>query len=44
MFLTPDLPYSYGSGGKLPAIDAFVLDTFDRSAPNGTGHTKLGGE
>ena len=34
---------SYGTGGALPAIDAFVLDTFDRSAPNGTGHTKLGG-
>ncbi|PWO01399.1 branched-chain amino acid aminotransferase II [Tilletiopsis washingtonensis] len=33
----------YGTGGALPAIDAFVLDTFDRSAPNGTGHTKLGG-
>ncbi|PWN39825.1 branched-chain amino acid aminotransferase II [Ceraceosorus guamensis] len=33
----------YGTGGNLPAIDAFVLDTFDRSAPMGTGHTKLGG-
>ncbi|SPC62603.1 related to branched-chain amino acid aminotransferase [Ustilago sp. UG-2017b] len=33
----------YGSGAEIPAVDGFVLDTFDRSAPMGTGHTKLGG-
>ncbi|KAJ1588612.1 hypothetical protein NDA11_002581 [Ustilago hordei] len=33
----------YGSGGEIAAVDGFVLDTFDRSAPMGTGHTKLGG-
>lgn len=33
----------YGSGADVPAVDGFVLDTFDRSAPMGTGHTKLGG-
>lgn len=32
----------YGSGAEIPAVDGFVLDTFDRSAPMGTGHTKLG--
>lgn len=33
----------YGSGADIPAVDGFVLDTFDRTAPMGTGHTKLGG-
>jgi branched-chain amino acid aminotransferase len=33
----------YGSGAEIPAVDGFVLDTFDRTAPMGTGHTKLGG-
>ncbi|KAJ1026699.1 hypothetical protein NDA16_002297 [Ustilago loliicola] len=33
----------YGSGAEIPAVDGFVLDTFDRSAPMGTGHSKLGG-
>ncbi|SAM82135.1 related to branched-chain amino acid aminotransferase [Ustilago bromivora] len=33
----------YGSGAEIPAVDGFVLDTFDRSAPMGTGYTKLGG-
>ncbi|PWY99735.1 branched-chain amino acid aminotransferase II [Testicularia cyperi] len=33
----------YGSGSEIPAVDGFVLDTFDRTAPMGTGHTKLGG-
>lgn len=33
----------YGSGDSIPAVDGFVLDTFDRTAPMGTGHTKLGG-
>ncbi|PWN50180.1 branched-chain amino acid aminotransferase [Violaceomyces palustris] len=33
----------YGSSSSIPAVDAFVLDTFDRTAPLGTGHTKLGG-
>ncbi|SOV03655.1 related to branched-chain amino acid aminotransferase [Ustilago sp. UG-2017a] len=33
----------YGSGAEIPAVAGFVLDTFDRSAPMGTGHTKLGG-
>lgn len=34
----------YGGPNKgIPAVDAFVLDSFDRTAPKGTGHTKLGG-
>ncbi|KAN0061661.1 hypothetical protein ACQY0O_005652 [Thecaphora frezii] len=33
----------YGSTKAIPAVDGFVLDTFDRTAPMGTGHTKLGG-
>ncbi|EPQ28701.1 uncharacterized protein PFL1_04004 [Pseudozyma flocculosa PF-1] len=33
----------YGSAKAIPAVDGFVLDTFDRTAPMGTGHTKLGG-
>ena len=33
----------YGSATSIPAVDGFVLDTFDRTAPMGTGHTKLGG-
>lgn len=33
----------YGSSDKIPAVDSFVLDDFDRTAPKGTGHTKLGG-
>ncbi len=33
----------YGSGAEIPAVDGLVLDTFDRTAPMGTGHTKLGG-
>jgi branched-chain amino acid aminotransferase len=35
--------YRYGSGADLPGIDALILDTFDRSAPMGTGYSKLGG-
>ncbi|KDE09309.1 branched-chain amino acid aminotransferase [Microbotryum lychnidis-dioicae p1A1 Lamole] len=34
----------YGTAGlKAPAIDAFVLETFDRAAPRGVGHAKLAG-
>lgn len=34
----------YGtSGGKAPAVDAFVIEEFDRAAPRGVGHAKLAG-
>uniref|UniRef100_A0A0K3CG41 FGENESH: predicted gene_6.325 protein n=1 Tax=Rhodotorula toruloides TaxID=5286 RepID=A0A0K3CG41_RHOTO len=34
----------YGTaGGKAPAVDAFVIEDFDRAAPQGTGTYKLAG-
>lgn len=34
----------YGTaGGKAPAVDAFVIDDFDRAAPLGVGNAKLAG-
>ncbi|KAG0661417.1 hypothetical protein C6P46_004014 [Rhodotorula mucilaginosa] len=34
----------YGTaGGKAPAVDAFVIEEFDRAAPRGVGHAKLAG-
>ncbi|KAK4054401.1 hypothetical protein OIV83_000895 [Microbotryomycetes sp. JL201] len=34
----------YGTAGtKAPAVDAFVIEDFDRAAPKGTGHSKAGG-
>lgn len=34
----------YGTAGtSAPAVDAYVLDTFDRAAPLGVGNAKLAG-
>lgn len=34
----------YGTAGtKAPAVDAYILEDFDRSAPKGVGHAKLAG-
>ncbi|KAK4705350.1 branched-chain amino acid aminotransferase, partial [Phenoliferia sp. Uapishka_3] len=34
----------YGTAGSVaPAVDAFIIETFDRSAPMGVGHAKLAG-
>ncbi|KAM0752824.1 branched-chain amino acid aminotransferase II [Meredithblackwellia eburnea MCA 4105] len=34
----------YGTAGtQAPAVDAFILETFDRAAPKGVGHAKLAG-
>lgn len=34
----------YGTAGsKAPAVDALVIETFDRAAPKGVGHAKVAG-
>ena len=33
----------YGDGTITPAVDSFVIDSFDRAAPKGTGSYKLAG-
>ncbi|KAL8293571.1 hypothetical protein RQP46_000272 [Phenoliferia psychrophenolica] len=35
----------YGAGGSAPApaVDAFIIETFDRAAPKGVGNAKLAG-
>ena len=35
----------YGTAGSVaPAVDAFVIESFDRAAPKGVGNAKLAGE
>lgn len=43
VYVTPTGSLYGTAGSAAPAIDAFVLDTFDRSAPMGVGHAKLAG-
>ncbi|GAA98309.1 uncharacterized protein L969DRAFT_93090 [Mixia osmundae IAM 14324] len=42
VFATPVGSY-YGPSAEVPAVDALVLDNFDRTAPRGTGSAKLAG-
>lgn len=43
VYVTPTGSLYGTSGSQAPAVDALVLETFDRSAPLGVGHAKLAG-
>lgn len=43
VYVTPTGSLYGAAGTQAPAIDALVLDNFDRAAPKGVGHAKLAG-
>lgn len=44
VYVTPTGSLYGSAGGKAPAVDAVVVEDFDRAAPKGTGSYKLAGE
>ncbi|GAA5975462.1 hypothetical protein JCM11641_004271 [Rhodosporidiobolus odoratus] len=43
VYVTPTGSLYGSAGGKAPAVDAVVVESFDRAAPKGTGSYKLAG-
>ncbi|GAA5828821.1 hypothetical protein JCM11251_005886 [Rhodosporidiobolus azoricus] len=43
VYVTPTGSLYGSSGGKAPAVDAIIVEDFDRAAPKGTGTYKLAG-
>lgn len=43
VYVTPTGSLYGTAGSSAPAVDAYVLESFDRSAPLGVGHAKLAG-
>lgn len=43
VYVTPTGSLYGTAGSNAPAVDALVIETFDRAAPKGVGHAKLAG-